>query len=85
MFEVTRITNYLLVKRVDFRALNAMSGDKHILVGGHSMKLVKRRYRFAAGSTTTLTYPAWTVFEVGQKVDLSRILNHPAVPLGRSR
>ena len=85
MFEVTRVTNYFLAKRVEFRALDTMTGDKEILVGGHSMRIMKRGFRFEAGSTTELTYPAWTGFEVGQKVDLSRILNHPSVPLGRAR
>ena len=85
MFQVTRVRNYLLAKRVDFYALDTMAGDKDILVGGHDMRMMKRGFHFSAGSTTTLTYPAWAGFEIGQRVDLSRILNHPSVPLERAR
>jgi len=84
MFEVARIRHYILLKRVDFRALDAMIGTKDGMgFGSHSATFVTWEYRFDKGSITSLFYPFWSSFRVAQQVELARILQHPSVPLRR--
>jgi hypothetical protein len=80
MFEVVAVRRQFLTKRISFRALEPMAGTETLVGGGlHGLTALKAPYSFASGFIFELKYPFWSPLNVGDKVELRDVLDHPEV------
>lgn len=79
MFEVTAIRRHRLTSNiVELQAIEEMRGTKTLLAGVRSI-VGRCPYHFPVGSKLSLTFAPWRRFRVGDRVELSMVLNHPTV------
>ena len=75
---VVAVANYLLFKRVSFRAQRDCSYSRLMLRLGDRAKFpVTRLYSLSAGSTVSLPYPFWKSLQPGDVVSFSSLAMHP--------